>query len=59
MEEIDFTCRKCGIECLSAPDSPERAICENCCEDHEYKYDRYERGTFCIHCNKMRDDYYE
>lgn len=48
----DFRCHVCGKECDIAPQPPERAICEECCEDHEYEYDRGERWKFCAHCGK-------
>jgi len=48
----DFSCQKCGKECDVAPQPPARAICEDCCEDHEYVYEQGERGHFCKHCNK-------
>lgn len=41
----DWTCHKCGKQCCIVGDAP--AICEDCCEDHEYEYDRDERGWFC------------
>jgi hypothetical protein len=53
---IDFSCRVCGKECDTAPDPPERAICENCCEDHDYVYVCGERRFSCIHCDKPRPD---
>lgn len=59
-QPIDFTCRVCGCECSVAPDPPERAVCEEHCEDHSYKYDAWERGHLCVHCGKRRpDDWYE
>lgn len=54
-EPIDFTCRVCGKECDVAPDLPERAICEEHCEDHEFEYDAYERTHICKHCGKPVD----
>lgn len=56
---IDFTCQKCGKECVIAPDPPERAICQDCCEDHEYEYDKWRRGWFCTKCdNEQEPDWY-
>lgn len=58
--EIDFTCRVCGKETLVAPEPPERAICPECCEDHEYEYEPGERGHYCKHCFKQApDDFYD
>ena len=53
-EKIDFTCRVCGAGCDIAPDPPARAVCPNCCDDHEYEYVRGERGHFCKHCGEGR-----
>lgn len=54
-ETIDFKCGKCGKECPIAPDPPEKAICEDCCTEHDYKYDKWRRGKFCIHCDKQKE----
>lgn len=57
--KIDFTCRVCGVECSTAPDPPERAVCEEHCEDHDYEYDEWRRDRFCKHCDKqISEDYY-
>lgn len=57
--EPDFKCHKCGKDTLVAPvDGP--AVCPECCEDHDYKYERGERGHFCIHCfAKAPDDWFD
>lgn len=56
---IDFNCHKCGKQCDVAPMPPLRAICEDCCEDHEYDYDATERWHLCRHCNRRIDpDWY-
>lgn len=44
-----FKCRVCDAECTIAPQLPERAVCQEHCEDHQYKYERGE-GHRCIHC---------
>jgi hypothetical protein len=54
MSDIDFSCRVCGKPCDIAPDPPERAVCPECCEDHEYRYVREDRGHFCKHCGQGR-----
>lgn len=54
----DFHCHKCGVETTTAPLLPKLSVCENCCEDHEYEYDSYERAKFCIHCNKQQENEY-
>lgn len=48
--KTDYSCRECGVECDSAPDPPARTICPDCCEDHDYVYERELRGKFCVHC---------
>lgn len=55
-EQIDYSCQKCGAECSSAPDPPERAICPNCCEDHVYYYEPMERRHICTYCGVARSD---
>lgn len=57
---IDFTCRVCGKQCDCAPDPPDRAVCPEHCEDHDYRYDPMRRGKFCLHCDQEQpyDDYY-
>lgn len=60
MTEIDFTCRVCGKLCDSAPDPPDRAVCPEHCEDHEYQHDNFRRSKFCIHCDKeIPEDYWD
>lgn len=54
-EPIDFTCQKCGKDALIAPDPPARAICPDCCEDHEFRYDPWLRGNFCVYCDKEQE----
>lgn len=51
-DEFDFKCKVCGVECDTAPLPPDRAVCPEHCEDHEYEYERGERGHFCKHCNQ-------
>jgi hypothetical protein len=51
---FDFKCKVCGIECPIAPDLPDRAVCEEHCEDHDYEYIRGERRHACKHCDKER-----
>ena len=48
----DFHCYSCGAETTLAPDPPARAVCEECCEDHDYQYLAGERNHVCIHCGK-------
>lgn len=48
-----FACRKCGTGCDTSPGYGQ-AICESCCEDHDYKYERDMRGHFCKHCSAPR-----
>jgi hypothetical protein len=44
-----FKCRVCGADCAIAPKLPERAVCPEHCEDHQYEYVRGE-GHRCISC---------
>lgn len=53
---IDFTCHVCGVVCDTAPDPPLRAVCPEHCEDHDYRYNRDDRGHFCIHCYQQAPD---
>lgn len=48
-----FACRKCGVECASSP-GVGQAVCETCCDDHDYAYARDRRGHFCKHCEAPR-----
>lgn len=50
-----FVCAKCGKETPVAPLSGP-AYCEECCPDHDYRYDRGRRGHFCITCDMPRPD---
>ena len=54
-----FACRTCGKECnISA--GPGQAVCEACCEDHDYVYMRAFREKRCQHCDHPApDDWYE
>jgi hypothetical protein len=56
MSPIDFSCRVCGKECPTAPEPPERAVCEDHCPDHEYTYDSSQRKHVCKHCDAWRPD---
>jgi hypothetical protein len=50
----DFLCRVCGKECPLAPDPPEKAVCEDHCEDHHYVYVQGERRHGCEYCGADR-----
>lgn len=57
---IDFHCGKCGKKCPVAPDPPVKAVCEDCCEDHDYKYESFSRKRECVHCGKeMPHDWFD
>jgi len=46
-------CHKCGGEVLVYPtDEPVRAVCPQCCPEHEYNYDSgaFGLGWNCDHC---------
>lgn len=59
LTSVDFRCRKCGMaDCHVAPEDGSGAICPDCCEDHDYVYDRWD-GHYCKHCGDPRPaDYY-
>jgi hypothetical protein len=50
----DFHCHVCGKETDLAPDPPEKAVCPEHCEDHNYVYIRGERRHACEHCGQER-----
>jgi len=52
--EVDFSCWVCGVTCAVAPDYPDRAVCPDHCEDHDYVYEKGEQGHFCKHCGQQR-----
>jgi len=57
-----FRCHKCGKQANLGPSdiNPEPAVCEDCCDDHEYKYDRWGCVSECVHCGKRRpEDWYD
>lgn len=59
-ETVDFSCQKCGKECDVAPKLPDRPICPDCCEDHEYEYDPSFQQHRCKHCDKsVPEDWYD
>lgn len=56
----DFHCQICGkdIDMLPA-DLTEKAVCEDCCSDHTYRYDKFSRQYLCENCGKPApDDWY-
>lgn len=53
-DKPSFLCQECGKDCDIAPDPPARAICEACCKDHDYAYDRGDRRWTCEHCGALR-----
>lgn len=55
-KDIDFKCKKCGKECGTAPIDDSGAICEDCCEDHDYEYDPDRQEHHCVHCDKLAPD---
>jgi hypothetical protein len=50
--EEKFACRVCGVQCPVAPKPPERPVCEEHCEDHDYRYAPDFRQHRRIHCDK-------
>jgi hypothetical protein len=54
-----FACKGCGTECAGSP-GPGLAVCEKCCEDHDYEYRSDLRTKACKHCEKPVDpDWYD
>lgn len=49
------TCAKCGCEVDQYYDDPTKDICEDCCDDHQYEYDKWERAHLCKNCGKRRE----
>jgi len=55
-----FKCHKCGKVLDVGHWDGSADVCEDCCDDHNYKYDRDERGHFCVHCfRKAPDDWHD
>lgn len=50
--EPDWSCRVCGKPVMVIPAEMERGWCVDCCPDHDYEYDRHERGHFCKTCGQ-------
>lgn len=48
-DELNFFCRVCGEPTVIAPADGSPGVCEDCCEDHDYRYERGE-GHRCTHC---------
>lgn len=64
IQPIDYSCQVCGVECSCAPQPPDRAICESCCEEsedgHDYEYCEWERQHCCMRCAKPAPpEYYD
>lgn len=54
-----FGCRKCGAICPMSP-GVGQAICETCCDEHDYEYNRDLHTHACRHCEKPVDpDWYD
>jgi NMD protein affecting ribosome stability and mRNA decay len=43
-------CSKCGADEVISYMAAATAICPNCCDDHEYEYERSDRTHYCQHC---------
>ncbi len=57
---VDFHCHVCGKETDIAPDPPEKAVCEEHCEDHKYMNDSGLPWPTCEHCGAWApNDYYD
>lgn len=49
---FSFFCCVCGIPTDTAPRPPDKTVCPDHCEDHEYKYVREERRHECKYCGQ-------
>lgn len=49
------SCIACGAETLGHRFLEVRGICREHCYDHDFEYDPYERGKFCIHCGEQQE----
>ena len=58
---MNVVCSKCGRDEVIVYDSPETAVCPECCDDHDYIYDRGDRKHYCKNCGAEPpyDWYYE
>jgi len=50
MAENFVKCHRCGSSEVIAYASEATAICPNCCDDHNFMYDRHERWWSCDNC---------
>lgn len=50
-------CSVCGVLANIYPDPPAPAFCEEHCPEHDYQYDKWRRGRFCIICDKQRNSW--
>lgn len=53
--EMEFRCLICGQDVGGVPHAGVRGICEQHCYDHDFEYDRYRHGHFCLHCDAERE----
>lgn len=52
----DSICVVCGCEVNGHHFLEVRGYCSEHCPDHDFEYDPYERGRFCVHCG-MEHEY--
>lgn len=53
-------CSKCGCDDVLVYGLPQKAVCPDCCPDHEYIYEGQGDGWMCGTCGvSPPDDYYE
>lgn len=52
-------CSKCGKDEVLSYHDAASALCPECCDDHDYEYDRCDRVYYCTHCGQEPpDDWY-
>lgn len=52
---VDFHCSKCAAGVDTAPMAPDKALCQKCCVEHEYKFDDISRERRCKYCDRVRE----
>lgn len=60
MTDMRVLCSKCQGGNVLVYMTVASAICPNCCDDHDYRYEGRGDGHMCIHCGaNPPDDWYD